>query len=75
MIKSGFEISKKSLPRARSVQLHITAPRSADGLKQPQTWYKPHATETHKAFPMAWALWNTIVGVLAKAVRDNADPR
>ncbi|WVO13647.1 hypothetical protein L204_101268 [Cryptococcus depauperatus] len=25
-----------------------------------QTWYKPHATATHKAFPMKYALWNTI---------------
>lgn len=26
-----------------------------------QTWYRPHATPTHTAFPMAWALWNTIL--------------
>jgi len=22
-----------------------------------QTWYRPHATETHLAFPISWALW------------------
>ncbi|WVF68829.1 hypothetical protein IAT40_003602 [Kwoniella sp. CBS 6097] len=26
-----------------------------------QTWYRPHATATHRAFPMKWALWNTIL--------------
>ncbi|KIR60249.1 hypothetical protein I314_04105 [Cryptococcus bacillisporus CA1873] len=26
-----------------------------------QTWYKPHATATHRAFPIRWALWNTIL--------------
>jgi len=26
-----------------------------------QTWYKPHATATHKAFPISWALGNTLV--------------
>jgi hypothetical protein len=26
-----------------------------------QTWYRPHATATHRAFPMSLALWNTIV--------------
>ncbi|ORY34992.1 hypothetical protein BCR39DRAFT_515962 [Naematelia encephala] len=26
-----------------------------------QTWYKPHATETHTAFPISWALWNTLL--------------
>jgi hypothetical protein len=26
-----------------------------------QTWYRPHATSTHRAFPMSWALWNTIL--------------
>lgn len=26
-----------------------------------QTWYKPHATATHRAFPITWALWNTVV--------------
>lgn len=26
-----------------------------------QTWYRPHASATHTAFPMAWALWNTIL--------------
>ncbi|CAD6568158.1 MAG: hypothetical protein TREMPRED_004307 [Tremellales sp. Tagirdzhanova-0007] len=26
-----------------------------------QTWYRPHATETHRAFPIEWALWNTIL--------------
>ncbi|OWZ54225.1 hypothetical protein C368_03364 [Cryptococcus neoformans 125.91] len=26
-----------------------------------QTWYKPHATATHRAFPIGWALWNTIL--------------
>lgn len=26
-----------------------------------QTWYRPHATPTHRAFPMSLALWNTIV--------------
>ncbi|KAK6909033.1 hypothetical protein I203_103043 [Kwoniella mangroviensis CBS 8507] len=26
-----------------------------------QTWYRPHATATHKAFPMKFALWNTIL--------------
>ncbi|WVQ96361.1 hypothetical protein IAU59_003466 [Kwoniella sp. CBS 9459] len=26
-----------------------------------QTWYRAHATATHRAFPMKWALWNTIL--------------
>ncbi|GMK55853.1 hypothetical protein CspeluHIS016_0209090 [Cutaneotrichosporon spelunceum] len=26
-----------------------------------QTWYRPHATATHRAFPMSLALWNTIL--------------
>ncbi|WVQ79534.1 hypothetical protein IAT38_001633 [Cryptococcus sp. DSM 104549] len=26
-----------------------------------QTWYKAHATATHRAFPIKWALWNTIL--------------
>ncbi|KAL7414276.1 hypothetical protein BDY24DRAFT_386389 [Mrakia frigida] len=26
-----------------------------------QTWYRPHATETHRAFPIRWALWNTLL--------------
>ena len=26
-----------------------------------QTWYRPHATATHRAFPIKWALWNTVV--------------
>ncbi|KAL7421280.1 hypothetical protein Q5752_004165 [Cryptotrichosporon argae] len=26
-----------------------------------QTWYRPHATATHRAFPVTWALWNTIL--------------
>ena len=26
-----------------------------------QTWYRPHATATHKAFPITWALWNTVL--------------
>ncbi|WVW86585.1 hypothetical protein I302_108635 [Kwoniella bestiolae CBS 10118] len=26
-----------------------------------QTWYRAHATATHKAFPMKFALWNTIL--------------
>ncbi|RXK38019.1 hypothetical protein M231_04688 [Tremella mesenterica] len=26
-----------------------------------QTWYRPHATATHTAFPINWALWNTIL--------------
>ncbi|WRT69393.1 uncharacterized protein IL334_006377 [Kwoniella shivajii] len=26
-----------------------------------QTWYRAHATATHKAFPIKWALWNTIL--------------
>lgn len=26
-----------------------------------QTWYRPHANATHRAFPMSLALWNTIV--------------
>ncbi|ORX38003.1 hypothetical protein BD324DRAFT_413754 [Kockovaella imperatae] len=26
-----------------------------------QTWYRPHATATHTAFPIKWALWNTIL--------------
>jgi hypothetical protein len=26
-----------------------------------QTWYRPHETATHFAFPIKWALWNTIV--------------
>ncbi|WWD20032.1 hypothetical protein CI109_104505 [Kwoniella shandongensis] len=28
---------------------------------QSQTWYRPHANATHRAFPMKWALWNTIL--------------
>jgi hypothetical protein len=26
-----------------------------------QTWYRPHATETHRAFPISWALWICLV--------------
>lgn len=32
-----------------------------DKFSASQTWYKPHATATHTAFPMKYALWNTIV--------------
>lgn len=28
---------------------------------QSQTWYRPHATATHRAFPITLALWNTIL--------------
>jgi hypothetical protein len=33
-----------------------------------QTWYRPHATATHRAFPMSWALWNTIVSASSLTV-------
>lgn len=26
-----------------------------------KTWYRPHATETHYAFPISLGLWNTLL--------------
>ena len=28
-----------------------------------QTWYRPHATATHTAFPISWALGNTLASI------------
>ncbi|GAA94930.1 uncharacterized protein L969DRAFT_83119 [Mixia osmundae IAM 14324] len=29
-----------------------------------QTWYKPHATPTHRAFPLSWALWICLCNIV-----------
>ncbi|KAK4690078.1 hypothetical protein P7C73_g67, partial [Tremellales sp. Uapishka_1] len=38
-------------------QLHYQQEKYA----RSQTWYKPHATATHRAFPIHWALWNSLL--------------